>query len=110
MIKCGENGHLDRACMRQRDGGEYESLAVGPTLATPDENHWVACTQWKTAGVLVDSACTDHIVTNVDAFLDFVPAQSVITNANGEASRRVGGGNVRMSISSSRGKIKCVSD
>ena len=29
--KCGEKGHLDRACKRQIDGGKQESVAVGPT-------------------------------------------------------------------------------
>ena len=88
--RCGEKGHLERACMRQRDGGKQESGAIGPTLASPDEEYWAALTQWKTAGMLVDSGCTDHIVTNIDAFLDFVPIQSVVTNPNGEASRVVG--------------------
>ena len=58
---------------------------MGPTLATPDEECWAALTQWKTAGMLVDSGCTDHIVTNIDAFLDFLPIQSVVRNPNGEA-------------------------
>ena len=35
--KCGEKGHLDRACKRQRDGGKHESVAMGSTLASPDE-------------------------------------------------------------------------
>ena len=68
---------------------------MGPTLASPDEEHWAALTQWKTAGMLVDSGCTDHIVTNIYAFLDFVPIQSVVRNSNGEASRVVGRGCVR---------------
>ena len=38
--KCGEKGHLDRACKRQRDGGKHESVAMGPALATPDEESW----------------------------------------------------------------------
>ena len=37
--KCCEEGHLDRACKRQRDGGKYESEAMGPTLASPDEEY-----------------------------------------------------------------------
>ena len=73
--KCGEKGHLDRACKRQRDGGKHESVEMGPTLASPDEEYWATLTQWKTAGMVVDSGCTDHIVTNIDAFLDFVPIQ-----------------------------------
>ena len=83
--KCGEKRHLDRACKRQRDGGKHESVAMGPTLATPDEECWAALTQWKTAGMLVDSGCTDHIVTNIDAFLDLVPIQS-----QGQKSQRRG--------------------
>ena len=63
--KCGEKGHLDRACRRQRDGGKHESVAMGSTLASPDEEYWAALTHWKTAGMLVDSGCTDHIVTNM---------------------------------------------
>ena len=63
---------------------------MGPTLATPDKECWAALTQWKTAGMLVDSGCTDHIVANIDAFLDFVPIQSVFRNPNGESSRVVG--------------------
>ena len=42
--KCGEKGHLDRVCKRQRDGGKHESVAMGPTLATPDEECWAALT------------------------------------------------------------------
>ena len=57
---CGEKVHLDRACKRQRDGGKQESVAMGPTLASPDEEYWAALTQRKTAGMLVDSGCTDH--------------------------------------------------
>ena len=52
--KCGEKGQLYRACKRQRDGGKHELVAMGPTLATPDEECWAALTQWKTAGMLVD--------------------------------------------------------
>ena len=103
--KCGEKGHLDRASKRQRDGGKNESVAMGPTLATSDEECWAALTQWKTAGMLLDSGCTDHIVTNIDAFLDFV--QSVVRNLNGEASRVVGRGCVRISIPSNKGEFQC---
>ena len=105
--KCGEKCHLDRACKRQRDRGKHESVAMGPTLATPDEECWAALTQWKTAGMLVDSGCTDHIVTNIDAFLDFVPIQSRVRNHNGEASRVVDRGCVRISISSNKGEFQC---
>ena len=35
--KYGEKGHLDRACKRQRDGGKQASVAMGPTLASPNE-------------------------------------------------------------------------
>ena len=105
--KCGEKGHLDRACKRQRDGGKHESVAMGPTLASPDEEHWAALTQWKTAGMPVDSGCTDHIVTNIDVFLKFVPIQSVLRNSNGEFSRVVGRGCVRISIPSNKGEIQC---
>ena len=63
---------------------------MGPTLATPDTEYWTGHTQWKTAGMLVDSGYTDHIVTNIDAFLDFMPIQSVVKNPNGEASGVVG--------------------
>ena len=105
--KCGEKGHLDRACKRQRDGGKHESVAVGPTLASPDEEYWAALTHWKTAGLLMDSGCTDHIMTNIDAFLDFVLIQSMVRNPNGEASRVVGRGCVRISIPSNKGEIQC---
>ena len=91
--KCGEKCHLDRECKRQRDGGKQESVAMGPTLASPDEEYWAALTQWKTAGMLVDSGCTDHIVTNIDAFLDFVPIQSVgnstQTKGNSNANSKI---------------------
>ena len=105
--KCGEKGHLDRACKRQRDGGKHEAVAMGPTLASPDEEYWAALTQWKTAGVLVDSGCTDHIVAYIDAFLDFVTIQSVVKNPNGEASSVVGRGCVRVSIPSNKREFQC---
>ena len=57
--------------------------------------------------MLVDSGCTDHIVTNIDAFLDFVPIQSMVKNPNGEASRVVGRGCVRISIPSNKGEFQC---
>ena len=72
---CGENSYQDRACKRQRDGGKQELVTMGPTLASPDEEYWAALTQWKTAGMLVDSGCTNHIVANIDPFLDFVSIQ-----------------------------------
>ena len=75
---------------------------MGATLASPDEENWAALTQWRTAGMLVDSGCTDHIVTNIDAFLIFVLIQSVVRNPNGEASRVVGEGCVRISIPSNK--------
>ena len=56
--------------------------------------------------MLVDSGCADHIVTNIDAFLDFVPIQSVVRNTNEEASRMVGRGCVSISIPSDKGEIQ----
>ena len=104
---CGEKGHKDRACKRQRDGGKQESVAIEPTLASPGEEYWAALTQWKTAGMLVDSGCTNHIVLNIDAFLDFVLFQSVIRNTNREASRVVGRCCVRISMPSNKGEFQC---
>ena len=78
-----------------------------PRLASPDEEHWSALTQWKPAGMLVDSGCTDHTVTNIDALLDFVPIQSVVRNPNGEASRVVGRGCLTISIPSNKGEFQC---
>ena len=43
--KCDEKGHLLRAGKNERDGGTHESLAIGPTLATPDQKYWDALTQ-----------------------------------------------------------------
>ena len=100
--KYGEKSHLDSECKRQRNGGRHESVAMGLTLAAPDAEHWAALTHWKTAGVLVDTGCTDHIVTNTNAFLDFVPIQSVVRKPNGEASRVVGRGCVTISIHSNK--------
>ena len=80
---------------------------MGPTLASPDEEYWAALTQWKIAGMLVDSGCTDHIVTNIDAILDLEPNQSVVKNPDGEASRVVGRGCVRISIPSNKGEFQC---
>ena len=58
--KCAKKGHLDRACKRQRDGGKHESVAMGPALATPDDEYWAALTRWKTVGKLVDSSCSER--------------------------------------------------
>ena len=80
---------------------------ISPTLGSTDEEYWAALTQWETAGMLVDSGCTDHIVTNVDAFLDFVSIQSVVRNPNGEDSRVVGRGCVRISIPSNKSEFQC---
>ena len=43
--KSDEKGHLDRACKRHRDGRKHDSVAIGPTLASPDEEYWAALTQ-----------------------------------------------------------------
>ena len=87
--KCGQKGHLNRACKRPGDGGKQESVAIGPTLASPD------------------IGCTEHIVKKINAFLDSVPIQSVVRNSNGEVSRVVGRGCVRISISSNKGEFQC---
>ena len=69
--------------------------------------YWAALTKWKRAGMLVDSGCRDHIVKNIDAFLVFVPIQSVVRNPNGEAARVMGRGCVRISIPSNKGEFQC---
>ena len=83
---------------------------MGPTFASPDEEHWATLTQWKTEGMLGDSGCTHHIVTNINAFLEFVPIQSVVRNLNGEASGDFpteGRGCVRISILSNKEEFQC---
>ena len=82
-------------------------MAKVPTLATRDETYWAALNQWNTAGMLVGSGCTDHILMNIDAFLDFLPIQSVVRDPNGEASRVVGSGCVRISIPANKGEFHC---
>ena len=57
--------------------------------------------------MLADSGCTDHMVTNIDTFLDFVPIQSVVRNPNREAYRTVDRGCVRISIPSNKGEFQC---
>ena len=105
--KCGEKRLLYRACKRQRNGGKH--WAMGPTLASPDEEYWAALTHWKTAGMLVNSGCTDHIVTNINAFLGLVSIQSVVRIPNGEASRVVGRGCVRIRIPQTNGNSNVLS-
>ena len=80
---------------------------MGPTLASPDEEYWSALTQWKTAGMLVDSGYRDRIVANIDAFVDFVPIQLVVKNHNGEAARVVGRGCVKINIPSNKREFQC---
>ena len=67
--KCGENCNTDRACKRQRVEGKHDSVAMGPTLATPDEESCAALNQGKKAGMQVDSGCVDHVVKNIEVFL-----------------------------------------
>ena len=55
----------------------------------------------------MDSGCTDHIVTHIDAFLDFVPTQSGVRSPNGDVSFVVGRGCVRISISPNKGELQC---
>ena len=45
--------------------------------------------QWKTTRMLLDNACTDYIVANIDALLDVAPILSVVRNPNGEAGKVV---------------------
>ena len=73
--KCDEKGHQDRACKKQKVGDKHESVAMGLTLASSDEEYCAVLTPWKTPGSLGDSGCTDQKVTNKDAFVDFVPIQ-----------------------------------
>ena len=63
--------HLDRPYIIQGDRVKNESVLMFSTFATPDEEYWVALTQWKTASKLLDIGCPDHIMTNVNALLDF---------------------------------------
>ena len=102
----GEKRSPDRACKRQGVGGKHASVAIGPTLATTEEKYWAARVQWKPLGTLVDSGCTDYIVTNIAPFLDFLPIQSVVRNPNGDDSGVVGRGWVRISIPSSKRKFQ----
>ena len=51
--KTGEKEKGDSACRRQRDGRKYESVAMGLSLSTPNEEYWAAVAQRKTAGMLV---------------------------------------------------------
>ena len=99
----GENGHLDWACKRQRDGGKHESVAMRPTLARADEKYRATATQSKTAEILFDNGCRDRIMTNIEAFLNFVLNQSVVRNANREVER----GCMRISIHLDKGEIQC---
>ena len=68
------------------------------TLASPYEECWANFNQWKTLGALVEFGCTDDILKNIDAHLEFVLMKSVFRNSNGEASRVVGRGCVRISM------------
>ena len=67
---------------RQKYEGKHESVAMGPTLASPNEEYWAALAHWKTASLVVDSGCTGKIATNIDAFLDFLLIQLVVRNPN----------------------------
>ena len=73
---------------------------MGRRLNTFDGEYLAALTQKKTAGMLVDTGCIDDIETNINAFLDFLPIQSVVRNLNGDACRVVGRSCVRISIHS----------
>ena len=91
--KCREKGHLDRACKRYQEMEANMSQWQGSNIA------------FTRRGILGRSysGCTDHIVRNIDAFLDVLPFQSVVQNPNGEASRVVGRGCVRISIPQTKG-------
>ena len=80
---------------------------MGQTSAAPEDYYWAIFIQWKTAGTLVDSGCTDHIVLNLEAFLDFVPFQLVVRNPNGDAFLVLGRCCVRISIPSYKGEFHC---
>ena len=61
----GEKTHLDRAFKRERDEGNRESVAMGSTKATADEEYRAGRTKWKTAGMLVDIGCSGQIMTKM---------------------------------------------
>ena len=74
IAQCSMRGakvHLDTE--RETNGGKHESVAMGPTLSTPDEEYWAALTLWNTAGMLVYIGCTDNTVTISDALPDAWP-------------------------------------
>ena len=105
--ECGEKGHKDGASRKQRNGSKHGSVAMGPALASPDEEDWAVLTQWMTAVLLVDSGCTDPIVANITAFLDLMPIQSVVKSPKGQTSSVVGRGCVRISVPSNKGEFQC---
>ena len=76
-------------------------------MATTELKYCAFFTQWKTVGMLVEIGRADHIVTNIDVLLDSVHIQSVVRKSNGEVSRVVGSGCVRISIPSNKGKFQC---
>ena len=99
---CVEIDHIDRACKRQINGGKDESVAIGSNIVY---------TIWGTLGssyTVEDSShasghgCTNHIVTNFDALLDYVPIKSVVRNPIGKASRVVDRGYMKISIPSNK--------
>ena len=92
--KCGEKDNTDKACRRHGDWGKHASVAMGSTLVTQDEALRAVFNLWKRAGMLVNCGCVDHIVTNIDVFVVFVPIRSVAR------------GFVRISMPSNKGEIQ----
>ena len=60
---------------------------MDPILVAPDEDYRTVLTHWRILGMMVESGGTEHIVTSIDAFLDFGTIQSMVINPKGEVSR-----------------------
>ena len=93
---CGIPGQLAKDCSRKETAQCSMCGEKGHLSGQPRDRE-----------MLMDSGCTEHIVTNTDAFLDFVPILSVVRNPNIEASRVVGTRSVRISIPSNKGEFQC---
>ena len=107
--KCGDRGQIEEANKRKWDGGKHHLVEMSPRLATSDEEYcsfYLLEASRQASGQCLHRLHIDKH-PNIDAFLDFLPIQTVLRNENGESCRLAERGSVWISIPSSKREFQC---
>lgn len=97
--KCEKKGHLEKVCSQQKSTNSAEvstarkeATAMAMTVSSLRK-------KWQSDSFIVDSGCTDHIVTCREAFDRIEPSTcAVVKNPNGSEAAIKGRGDVRVNL------------